>query len=336
VPERALPLGPEVADGAVAFRMPMVGDVNPVVPATDDFLPGFATPTALPAAPAPDVAHFAPMPPLLPPWTAVLGPGDTLDGVLRRAGLPADQRQVFTRAMQTRYDLTNLRPGDEVAVQNYPDGRPYQVTLSVPGGERVLVQLEEEPVVWTVAPELETGENMAMVVVDGSIFASLEKAGAPVSLAVDLAAVLGGTVDFRRDLLGGESLRLLWEETRLPDGSRVGAPQLTYAELVVGNARFEVVRDLGTSDTATVFRNGERLRTFAPPVVGARLTSVFGRSRFSVAVDIRSMVISGCTRAWISRPHVAPWYLPRHRGAFPLSGAGTATAASWKLRTGRR
>lgn len=125
VPERALPLGPEVADGAVAFRMPMVGDVNPVVPATDDFLPGFATPTALPAAPAPDVAHFAPMPPLLPPWTAKLGPGDTFDGVLRRAGLPADLRQVFSRAMQTQYDLANLRPGDEVAVQNYPDGRPF-------------------------------------------------------------------------------------------------------------------------------------------------------------------------------------------------------------------
>lgn len=287
VSERALPPGPEVADVAVALRVPVVGDVNPVVSATDDFLPVFATPTALPAAPALDVALFAPMPPLLPPWTAILGPGDTLDGVLRRAGLPADLRQVFSRAMQTQYDLANLRPGDEVAVQNYPDGRPFQVTLSVPSGEQVIVRLEEEPIVETVDPALETRERTATVTVDGSIFATLKRAGAPVSLAVDLAGALGGTVDFRRDLRGGETLRILWRETILPDGATVGSPQVIYAELSLAENRFEIVRAEDGAGGTSVFRNGERLRTFVPPVNGARLSSVFGRRRHPVYGDIR-------------------------------------------------
>lgn len=154
--DRVLPPGPDYSDAAVAFRVPWVGDVGPVVLASDDPLPELPRPVVLPAPPAPDTALVTPMPPLRAPWTAVLGPGDTLDGVLRRAGLPAEERQVFSRAMQTQYDLANLRPGDEVAVHSYPDGRPYQVVLSVPSGERVLVRLEEEPVVRTVAPDLET------------------------------------------------------------------------------------------------------------------------------------------------------------------------------------
>ena len=285
--DRALPPGPVFSATAVTLRVPQVSDAGPVVLASNDLPPELPTLAILPAPPAPEAAPVAPMPPLPAPWTTVLAPGDTLDGVLRRADLPAALRQVFTRAMQTQYDLANLRPGDEVAVQSFPDGRPYQVVLSVASGEQVLVRLEDEPGVMTVAPELDTVERTANVTVNGSIFASLDRAGAPASLAVDLAAVLGGTVDFRRDLRGGESLRLLWEETSRPGGPRVGAPQLTYAELGVGGVRFEFVRNLDNSGSATVFRNGERMRTFAPPVVGARLTSVFGRRRHPVYGDIR-------------------------------------------------
>ena len=285
--DRVLPPGPEYSDVVVALRVPQIGDVSPVDLASSDPPPELPPPVVLPALPAPDTALVTPMPPPLPPWTAVLGPGDTLDGVLRRAGLPAAQRQIFTRAMQTQYDLANLRPGDEVAVVSYPDSRPFQVALSVAGGEKVIVRFEDEPIVETVAPELDTVERTATVTVDGSIFASLDRARVPASLAVDLAAVLGGTVDFRRDLRGGETLRLLWRETLLPDGSRIGAAQLNYAELGLGDALFEFVRDLDAGGSATVFRNGERLRTFAPPVVGARLTSVFGRRKHPVYGDIR-------------------------------------------------
>ena len=285
--DRVLPPGPDYSDAAVALRVPLVGDAGPVVLASSDSPPELPSPVLLPAPPVPDTAVVTPMPPLLPPRTAVLGPGDTLDGVLRRAGMSANLRQIFSRAMQTQFDLANLRPGDEVAVVSYPDGRPFQVTLSVAGGEQVIVRFEDEPIVETVAPDLETFERTAIVTVDGSIFASLDRAGAPASLAVDLAAVLGGTVDFRRDLRGGETLRLLWRETRLPDGSRVGAAQLGYAELGLGDALFEFVRDLDAGGSATVFRNGERLRTFAPPVAGARLTSVFGRRTHPVYGDIR-------------------------------------------------
>jgi hypothetical protein len=40
--------------------------------------------------------------------------------------------------------------------------------------------------------------------------------------------MLGGTVDFRRDLAGGETMRLLWREAR--DGNkRIGQPELAFA-----------------------------------------------------------------------------------------------------------
>lgn len=285
--DRPLPPGPEIASVAVALRLPAATDGEPVIPDSGGLTPERRVPAILPPAPDPDTAAITPPPPLLPPWTATLAPGDTFDGLLRRAGLPADLRQVFSRAMQTQYDLAALRPGDEVTVFSYPDGRPYDVTLSVASGEQVLVRLENEAVVETVAPELETRERAATITVDGSIFASLERSGAPTGLAVDLARVLGGTVNFRRDLRGGETLRLMWREARLPDGTAVGAPRLTYAELALGDDRFEVVRAGDGGDATSVFRNGERLGTFAPPVAGARLTSVFGRRRHPVYGDVR-------------------------------------------------
>ena len=95
--DRVLPPGPEYSDVAVALRVPQIGDVSPVDLASSEPPPELPRPVVLPAPPAADTALVTPMPPRLAPWTAVLGPGDTLDGMLRRAGLPADLRLVFTR-----------------------------------------------------------------------------------------------------------------------------------------------------------------------------------------------------------------------------------------------
>lgn len=282
-----LPQGPEIATVTAPLRLPTTTEGSPVILPSGATPPTLRIPAVLSSAAAPDPAAAAVQTPLLPPWTAVIAPGDTFDGLLRRAGLSADLRQVFTRAMQTQYDLAALRPGDEVAVFSFANGRPYEVILSVASGEQMLVRLENEAVAETVAPELETREVAATVTVDGSIFATLERAGVPASLAVDLAQVLGGTVDFRRDLRGGETLRLLWRETRLPDGTATGIPQLVYAELGLEGDRFETVQAGDESGSTSVFRNGERLRTFSPPVAGGRLTSVFGRRRHPIYGDIR-------------------------------------------------
>jgi murein DD-endopeptidase MepM/ murein hydrolase activator NlpD len=103
---------------------------------------------------------------------------------------------------------------------------------------------------------------------------------------VDLAQMLGGTVDFRREMAGGETLRLLWREARVGD-DRIGQPDLAFAALEVGGALYEVVWPDSGSGQATIFVDGEVLRVFAQPVEGARLSSVFGRRTHPVYGNVR-------------------------------------------------
>jgi murein DD-endopeptidase MepM/ murein hydrolase activator NlpD len=126
------------------------------------------------------------------------------------------------------------------------------------------------------------GETM----IESSLFTALEEAAIPARFAVDLAQMLGGTVDFRRELKGGETLQVLWREARLGD-ERIGQPEITFAALNVGDALYEVVWPEDGTGRATIYVDGEVLRVFAQPVDGARLSSVFGQRRHPVYGNVR-------------------------------------------------
>ena len=137
-----------------------------------------------------------------------------------------------------------------------------------------------------LAPDPEIVTLGAEAVIDSSIFAALDEAGIPARFAVDLAQMLGGTVDFRREMAGGEALRLLWRETRDGD-DRVGQPDLAFAALEMSGSLYEIVWPDDGSGQATIYVDGEVLRVFAQPVEGARLSSVFRRRTHPVYGNVR-------------------------------------------------
>jgi murein DD-endopeptidase MepM/ murein hydrolase activator NlpD len=145
------------------------------------------------------------------------------------------------------------------------------------GQELVTRVLEPDPEMVTFAGE---------AVIESSVFAALDKAGIPARFAVDMAQMLGGTVDFRRELSGGETMLLLWREAR--DGNeRIGQPELAFAALNLGETVYEIVWPDDGSGKATIYVDGEVLRVFAQPVEGARLSSVFGRRTHPVYGNVR-------------------------------------------------
>jgi len=73
----------------------------------------------------------------------------------------------------------------------------------------------------------------------------------------------------------------------LPEGSEVGQPLMSYAALDLGDDQFEIVWSDEDSGRMTVYLNGEILRTVAPPVEGARLSSVFGPRKHPIYGNIR-------------------------------------------------
>jgi len=189
--------------------------------------------------------------------------------------------------LAAEYNLRRLRPGHRLNVNFRPDGTPSVVTLTVNDGVRIEVTLGSTITGKTVTPSASSVERAGQLLVNGSIYASLDGAGVPARFAVDLAQILGDTVDFRKDLQGGENLKILWGQTILPDGSEVGQPQLAYAALDRGDDRFEIVWSQEDRGRANVYLNGEILRTVAPPVEGARLSSAFGQRKHPIYGNMR-------------------------------------------------
>ncbi|MBW4964133.1 M23 family metallopeptidase [Sulfitobacter sp. CW3] len=262
------------------------------------FISGDTMPSILPAAfQPPDFPAFERAEPdnllalvqalAMPPWEKTVEAGDTLDVLLSRADMDAQTRTEVALALAVEYDLRRLRPGHQLSVGYRTDGTPSVVTLSVDEGVQIEVTMDDTIVGRTVTPSASTIERAGQLEVNGSIYASLDRGGVPARFAVDLAQILGDTVDFRRDLQGGESLNILWGQTVLPDGSEIGQPLMSYAALDLGDDQFEIVWTDEDNGRATVYLNGEVLRTVAPPVEGARLSSVFGQRKHPIYGNMR-------------------------------------------------
>ena len=287
------PPGNIVSEAPMALAIPTDSSGDPRVVISGDtmsnMLPAAFQPPELPAFEGAEQDNLLALVQALamPRWEATVEAGDTLDVLLSRADMDAQTRTEVALALAVEYDLRRLRPGHLLSVGYRPDGTPSVLTLAVDEGVQIEVTIDDTIVSRSVTPSVSTVERAGQLEVNGSIYASLDRGGVPARFAVDLAQILGDTVDFRRDLKGGESLNILWGQTVLPDGSEIGQPLMSYAALDLGDDQFEIVWSDEESGRATVYLNGEILRTVAPPVEGARLSSVFGQRKHPIYGNMR-------------------------------------------------
>ena len=213
--------------------------------------------------------------------------GDTLASLLRRLGVDAETRQDAIAALTDEFDPRQLQPGNRVSLTRLEDGRPRSVAIERASGVRYIVTLDERARARVVQPFTETRVLGREIVIESSLYAALASGALPTRFAAELEDLLGGTMNLRRDLNGGERLQLLWQETRRENGARVGDPRLTYAGLVRRAQRLEVVWPQGQDGPVMLFKDGKLQDTLRFPVLGARLTSPFGNRRHPVYGGVR-------------------------------------------------
>lgn len=214
--------------------------------------------------------------------------GDTLDSVLDRAGVPAGIRAEAALALAGVYDLTDLRPGHRVE-WTAASGDPTSLTrlsLFVEDGVEIALTFNGQVTAERLDPPIRETDRRETLVLDGTLYEALVARNAPERFAVDLTALLAGQVDFRRDLQGGETFALVWQEDQLPDGSIAGEPRLNYARLELADRVLELVAT-EAAGPVIVFEDGEAVQRSAAPILGARLSSVFGRRNHPVLGGVR-------------------------------------------------
>jgi murein DD-endopeptidase MepM/ murein hydrolase activator NlpD len=202
--------------------------------------------------------------------------GDTLAGFLSRLGI--DEALIARLARVPA--LRTLRAGTYVRADVLDDGTPQ--ALSFLSGRDTLVRIVRDGERFRASEEqapLETRTVMKASVIRSSLFAATDAAGIPDSIAMQLADVFGGDVDFYRDLRKGDRFTVVYELYHL-GGRPVRAGRLLAAEFLNQGRTFRAVH-YGNSYYAPDGRN-LRKAFLRAPLEFSRVSSGFGMRKHPI------------------------------------------------------
>lgn len=154
--------------------------------------------------------------------------GDTLAGVLARLGIADAELQKLLRMPQVRF----VRPGTTLTAEVRPDGE--LVVLSFLSPRDALVRIERVGQGMHAAEEraaLSVHTVMKSAVIRLSLFGAADAVGIPDSVAIQLADIFGGDIDFLRDLRKGDRFSVVYEMQTL-NGRAVRSGRVLAAEFV--------------------------------------------------------------------------------------------------------
>jgi len=231
--------------------------------------PASAPPTALIVEPLALEGRELP-PPLQYVREEQLQRGDTLAGFLGRLGI----EETIAARLARVAALHALRPGAYVRAEVLADGTPK--SLSFLTGRDTLVRIVRDGEAFRTQEEpaaLEARVMMKASTIRSSLFAATDAVGIPDGIAMQLADVFGGDIDFYRDLRKGDHFTVVYELYHL-GGRPVRAGRLLAAEFVNQGKAVRAVR-FGTSYYAPDGRN-LRKAFLRAPLEFSRVSSGFG------------------------------------------------------------
>jgi len=212
-------------------------------------------------------------------------PGDTVASLLARLGIQDDAAFQFLRDNPSAQAIfRQLRPGKSVTAHVTGNGELQTLIYPLNGKDRALfverrdgrLQASEQ------ALQLDTRVQMKSGEISYSLFGATDAAGLPDSVAIQLADIFGGDIDFHRDLRRGDRFAVVYETL-----SHLGKPMRTgriLAAEFVNNGKtyraiwFEDADGKGGYYTA----DGKNIRKafLRSPLEFSRITSGFSTARF--------------------------------------------------------
>jgi murein DD-endopeptidase MepM/ murein hydrolase activator NlpD len=225
-------------------------------------------------------------------WTKTIevASGDTLGLLMEKTPLTGDAYMAGMKGLKQHVDPRDIKPGQKIEVQyitqdnvdewssiNYRIDGLNMVSLQKDAHGDIIVDKQERDV------ELKT--HAARAVVSNSLFYDLSKAGVPDGVVNKLIHAYSWSVDFQRDIWGGETIEVLYETKETADGSYVRSGRLLYANLGLRGNEMPIYLFEKEKGYETYFEpNGQSIKKalLKTPVNGARLSSGYGKRRHPV------------------------------------------------------
>ncbi len=217
--------------------------------------------------------------------------GETLERLLTRAGVDDSRtRYDIIRALESVFDARSLRAGQDVNVFLEDAGRTRRLAgLAFEPDDIRTIHLSADAQGQYHAREFVTPLTRRTVsargVIENSLYVDAIASGAHHATIVDIANLLGFSVDFQREIHPGDPFEILFEEWVAPDGRAVRAGDLLYVGFAPKGRPLAYWRyENGDGDVDFYDADGESARRalMKTPINGARLSSHFGKRRHPI------------------------------------------------------
>ena len=192
-------------------------------------------------------------------------------------------------AIASAMDVRRLRAGQPYSLDRLLDGRVRRFEYEIDNDRRLVVSRRSSDAAGFVAAIDRIPKQASVVAVEGeinretnSLVAALDKAGERIELALAMADIFSGEIDFNADLQPGDRFRVLVERhTR--EGRLSGYGPILAAEFVNVGRSMKAVRFTPDGGSPAYYdENGRSLKRFflkSPLKFEPRITSRFSSSR---------------------------------------------------------
>jgi murein DD-endopeptidase MepM/ murein hydrolase activator NlpD len=259
-------------------------------------------------------------------------PRTTIAHLFDRHLIQSTDATVLVTSIASAMDVRRLRAGQPYAIDRRLDGRVRRFEYEIDGDKRLIVERASYGGPRFLATVERIPKQTDVVTIEGeinretnSLVAAIDKAGERIELALGMADVFSGEIDFNSDLQPGDSFRVLVErQTR--EGRLSGYGEILAAEFVNDSRRLKAIRFTPEGGTPGYYdQDGRSLKRFflkSPLKFEPRITSRFSSSR--------KHPILGYARAHNGVDYYAPAGAPVGSVA-----PGVVTMAGWTSGGGR-
>jgi murein DD-endopeptidase MepM/ murein hydrolase activator NlpD len=256
--------------------------------------------------------------------------GRTLGAMLAAFDLHEADRQAIVSAIQRVFDVRRLRVGQPFRLDRLFNGQIRSFEYEIDADRRLRV--EPHPAAGYAAAVEPIAKDVAIDAVEGeisrvtpSLTQALDAAGERIDLALQMADIFSGELDFSSELQPGDRFRLVVERhTR--EGAFVGYGAILAAEFVASGRPLRAYRYATAGAKPAYYdEQGRSLKRFflkSPLKFEPRITSRFSSSR--------KHPVLGYTRAHNGVDYSAPTGAP-----VATVAPGTVTLAGWTTGGGR-
>jgi murein DD-endopeptidase MepM/ murein hydrolase activator NlpD len=219
----------------------------------------------------------------------------TLDGLLRQHELPSALVHAAIESMRGVFDPRQLRADRPYRLVQTLDGLLREFEYEIDGDRllRIVNRSHHEPDVLDLEAEvIPIEKDVAVTAVRGfidagrsSLIAAMDGAGETLQLALSLADIFSGQVDFQNDLRQGDQFEVLFERATRPNGDFAGYGAILGASLAVNGREYQAFRWVNPSTGKAGYyddqgRSLKRMFLRSPLKLEApRITSGFSHAR---------------------------------------------------------